>query len=212
MKTTFFRWFIAILALTTIDIQFIYSNSDSTEIRIHFLHGSRPKRQFKKTEQRWFGGILGGHAGVETNTNTILNFLPSSTVHVFNSKKEINSRFAVHDTLSFYRILGGNWTTNKKTIITLKISAKQKIKLDSVALAYLTKSNYDYAFFGMRCGAAAYDILAQVGIVHKYSFKRTWRKFFYPRKVRRYLERYAKSNGFKIIKQKGSNKRKWERD
>ncbi len=212
MKTTFFRWFIAILALTTFDIQFIYSNPDSTEIRIHFLHGSKPKRKFKTTEPRWFGGILGGHAGVEVDTNAILNFLPSSKVHVFNSKKDINSHFAMHDTLSFYRILGGNWTTNKKTIITLKISAKQKAKLDSIAQVYFEKSDYDYAFFGMRCGAATYDVLAQAGIVPKYSYKRTWRKFFYPRRVRHCLESYARSNGFKIMKQKGSNKRKWERD
>jgi hypothetical protein len=212
MKTTIFRWFIAVLALTILNINVLYANSDSVEIRIHFLHGSKPKREFRKTEDRWFGGILGGHAGVEYEPNKILNFLPRARFHVFSKQTIINSRFAIHDTISFYGILGGNPETNKKTIVTIKVSAKQKEKLDSVAKAYLERSPYDYAFFGMRCGAAAYDVLAQSGIVHKYSFTRTWRKFFYPRKVRRRLEHYARLKGFKVTKHEGSKKRKWEKD
>jgi hypothetical protein len=48
--------------------------------------------------------------------------------------------------------------------------------------------------------------------VHKYSFTHTWRKFFYPRKVRRRLEYYAREMGFRVVKREGSKKRKWERD
>jgi hypothetical protein len=210
MRTTFFKWRFAIAL-------FIFSgtlnaNSDSVEIRVHFLHGSKPKREFKKTEDRWFGGLLGGHAGLEYEANKILNFLPRARFHVCSKKQIINSRFAIHDTISFYGILGGEPASNKKTIITLKISAQQKAKLDSVAKAYLERSPYDYAFFGMRCGAAAYDVLAQADIVHKHSFNKTWRKIFYPRKLRHRLEHYARSKGFKIAKYGGSSKRKWERD
>lgn len=212
MKTTIFRWFIAALALNLLNILELQANSDSVEIRIHFLHGSKPKREFRKAEDRWFGGMLGGHAGVEYEPNKILNFLPRARFHIFSKRSIINSRFAIHDTVSFYGILGGDPATNKKTIITLKISAKQKAKLDSVAKAYLERSPYDYAFFGMRCGAATYDVLAQSGIVYKYKFSRTWKKFFYPRKVRWPLEHYARLKGFKIIKREGSKKRKWERD
>lgn len=209
MRTTFFKWCIAVFAFTAFNIK---ANSDSVEIRVHFLHGSKPKREFRKTEDRWFGGLLGGHAGVEYSPNKILNFLPRARFHVFAKKSIINSRFAIHDTVSFYGILGGDPSENKKTIITLKISAKQKEKLDSVAKAYLERSPYDYAFFGMRCGAAAYDVLAQAGIVYKYSFRKTWRKIFYPRKLRHRLEHYAKRKGFKIFKQEGSKNKKWERD
>jgi hypothetical protein len=206
------HWFVAVLALTIFNIHILHANSDSIEIRVHFLHGSKPKREFKKTEDRWFGGILGGHAGIEYEPNKILNFLPRARFHIFSKKNIINSHFVIHDTISFYGILGGDPETNKKTIITLKISAKQKEKLDSVAKVYLERSPYDYAFFGMRCGAAAYDVLAQSDIVYKYSFARTWKKFFYPRKTRRRVEYYARKMNFKIVKRAGSSKRKWEKD
>lgn len=210
MRTTFFKWRFAMACIIISNIT--YANSDSVEIRVHFLHGSKPKREFRKTEDRWFGGILGGHAGVEYEPNKIINFLPRARFHIFNKKNIINSRFAIHDTVFFYGIVGGDYASNKRTIVTLKISAEQKVKLDSIANVYLERSPYDYAFFGMRCGAAASDVLAQSGIIHKYSFGKTWRRTFYPRKLRRRLEHYARCKGFKIAKQEGSAARKWEKD
>ncbi|MDP1801177.1 MAG: hypothetical protein Q8L81_07495 [Bacteroidota bacterium] len=211
MKKTFLRCFI-ISALIIYNFQALKAKSDSVIIRVHFLHGSKPKKQFKHEEDKWFGGILGGHAGIEYETNKIINFQPRSGFHVFAKPKIINSKFSVHDTISFYEILGGQYDSVKKTIIAIKISAWQKNKLDSIVIAYQKRSPYDYAFFGMRCGAAAYDILAQIDVLYKFSFKRTWRKTFYPRKLRRRLEWYAKSRGYKIVKQKGTSRRKWERD
>jgi hypothetical protein len=35
----------------------------------------------------------------------------------------------------------------------------------------------------MRCGAATYEKLAQIGIFKSYSRKRTFRKIFYPKKI-----------------------------
>lgn len=186
--------------------------TDSVIIKVHFLHGSKPKRQYKKTEDRWFGGILGGHAGIEVSPNKIFNFLPKSRFHLFSKREIINSKFCIHDTLSFYEILGGKYDSVKKTIISIKISAKQKETLDSVVNAYCKRSPYDYAFFGMRCGAAAYDVLAQIGVVRKLSFKKTWRRTFYPRKLRRLLEAKTMKDIVSIRKFKGSSKRKWERD
>lgn len=186
--------------------------NDSVLIRVHFLHGSKPKRAFKETEHRWFGGILGGHAGIEYETNKILNFQPKSRFHLFSNRSIINSKFSIHDTISFYEILGGTYDSVKKTIISIKISLGQKQRLDSIVKAYTRRSPYDYAFFGMRCGAAAYDVLAQIDVVRKLSFKKTWRRIFYPRRLRRRLEALAKIHHYKVLKQEGSKRRVWERD
>lgn len=211
MKLTFLQCSIALI-LAVYNFQTLKANSDSVTIRVHFLHGSKPKKQFRHEEDKWFGGILGGHAGIEYEPNKIINFQPRSGVHVFAKPKIINSKFSVHDTISFYEIMGGPYDSAKKTIIAIRISVRQKIKLDSIVTAYQKRSPYDYAFFGMRCGAAAYDILARIDVVHKFSFKRIWRKVFYPRKLRRRLEWYAKTRGYKIMKKKGTVRRKWERD
>lgn len=188
------------------------SPNDSILIRVHFLHGSKPKRAFKETEDKWFGGLLGGHAGIEYEPNKVLNFQPKSRFHLFSNRSIINSKFSIHDTISFYEILGGNYDSVKKTIIYIKISSTQKTKLDSIVKAYMKRSPYDYAFFGMRCGAAAYDVLAQIDIVRPLSFKKTWRRIFYPRRLRRRLEALANINHYKVVKYEGSIRRKWEKD
>jgi hypothetical protein len=211
MKTIIIRCFFASLFLI-FHTSSSLGASDSVDIRVHFLHGSKPKKKYKKVEDKWFGGILGGHAGIEYESNKILNFQPKARFHVFYKKGIINSKFSVHDTLSFYEILGGKHHAAKKTIITIRISAAQKRQLDSIARAYLERSPYDYAFFGMRCGAAAYDVLSRIGVVYKYSFNRTWRKIFYPRKLRRRLEWFAKERGFKVRKVEGNSRRIWEAD
>jgi hypothetical protein len=211
MKTIILGCILASL-LSILTVPVLKANSDSVDIRVHFLHGSKPKKKFRFEEDRWFGGVLGGHAGIEYESNKVLNFQPRSRFHIFHKKGIINSRFSVHDTVSFYEILGGKHYENKKTIITIRISAKQKLKLDSIVKAYTVRSPYDYAFFGMRCGAAAYDVLAQIGVVYKYSYSKTWRKIFYPKKLRRKLEWFAKTCGFKVRKVAGSNKRIWEED
>lgn len=204
MKSLLLYFIIGIFYLSSIDSL----ASDSLFIRVHFLHGSKPKRKFRYEEDRWFGGKLGGHTGIEISKNVILNFTPKARFHLFAKRRIINSRYTTHDTVSFYRILGGDADSNKKTIITIPVTAKQKFVLDSLTKAYLGKCPYDYAFFGMRCGAAAYDVLANASILPKYSFGRTWRKTFYPRKLRRKLER----KGYPVYKTKGTNRRKWEKD
>lgn len=189
-----------------------FAAADSLFIRVHFLHGSKPKRKYRFEEDFWFGGMLGGHAGVEYKPNRILNFQPKCRFHLFSKRRIINSKFTEHDTVSFYGILGGNPDSNKRTVISIPITRQQKNALDSIAVAYEAKCPYDYAFFGMRCGAAAYDVLAQAGVLKKYRFGKTWRKIFYPRRLRRLLEKQAFSKGYIISRQPGTLRRKWEKD
>ena len=71
------------------------SQNDSVLIREHFLHGSKPKRAFKETEDRWFGGLLGGHTGIEYAPNKVLNFQPKSRLHLFSNRSIINSKSGI---------------------------------------------------------------------------------------------------------------------
>lgn len=212
MKTLRWRFVIAVLIMAILNGRTINAQPDSVSINVHFLHGSKPKFKFRHEEDRWFGGLLGGHAGLEYEPNQIINFLPKARFHVFTHPRLINSKFSIHDTVSFYEILGSVYGSVKKTIITVKISAQQKAKLDSVVAAYRNRSPYDYAFFGMRCGAATYDLMAQAGVVPAYSFFGTWSKLFYPRKTRHRLERLALTKGYAVQKAPGSMRRIWEKD
>lgn len=209
MKTTFL-----LCMMLAFNIASFYSNStnDSVYIRVHFLHGSKPKWKFRKQEDRWFGGMLGGHAGIEYEPNKIINFHLRGMFHVFPKPNLINSKFSVHDTIAFYELLGATGYPVKKTSITIKISKQQKLKLDSIAAAYQKRAPYDYAFFGMRCGSATYDILSQIGVVKKMSMRKTRRTIFYPRIIRRILESDAKHKNYTVQKSAGSDRRKWEKD
>ncbi len=51
---------------------------DTAFLKVHFLYGSRPlKKNTRTLKKKWFGGILGGHVGIEGDSNRIINFLPS---------------------------------------------------------------------------------------------------------------------------------------
>jgi hypothetical protein len=155
---------------------------------------------------------MGGHAGIEGDSNRIVNFLPSGKFHWFSKKNNRHSRYAVHSADNFYAILGGNPDSVKKAIVYIPVSIQQKQRFDSIASGYLKQTPYDYAFWGMRCGAAAYDILGQLGIVPAYNYSRTYKKIFYPKKLRKRLFRKARENNWMVIRQDGSGRRIWEKD
>lgn len=64
----------------------------------------------------------------------------------------------------------------------------------------------------MRCGSSTYEILAQLGILKSYSHKKTVRKIFYPRKLRKRLFKKAKKNNWTVSREEGIDTRKWEKD
>jgi hypothetical protein len=179
---------------------------------VHFLYGSKPLKKYKDTEQKWFGGVLGGHVGIEGETDSIVSFVPSGTFHWFAKKDNRHSSYAVHSADNFYAILGGNAESAKKAIVYIPVTRQQKQTFDSITTVYLNQTPYDYAFWGMRCGAAAYEILGQLNILTSYSYSKTYKKIFYPRKLRKQLFKKATENGWKIVRQDGSIKRKWEHD
>lgn len=185
---------------------------DSGYIRVHFLYGSKPVKKYKDTEPKWFGGILGGHVGIEGDSGHILNFRHQGSFHVFASDKNRHSRYDDHTFNAFYSIFGGNSDSTKKVIVTIPVTAAQKHKFDSLSANYLAHTPYDYALMGMRCGAATYEILGQLGIMKDYSYKKTYMKIFYPQKLRKRLLEKAKKNNWTIERFQGSTKRVWEKD
>lgn len=161
-------------------------------------------------EQKWFGGKLGGHVGVSLNDGPIINFIPTSKYHIF-SKKEINSAFIAMDSVEFYQIFDDK-PNNKISIIQFEISPEQAENFKKISNQYLQESPYDYSFFGMRCAAAAYDLLCSSGILDREKNSKKWMKNFYPRILRSRLLRQRKQLKIEIIHQKGREERNWEND
>lgn len=185
---------------------------DSLFIKVHFLYGSKPLRQYKASEPKWFGGMLGGHVGIESDSNQVLNFIPHGRFHVFAKKREPHSIYMEHSIRSFYKILSDQADSVKSAVVYIPVTTQQKHILDSLSNAYLKTTPYDYALFGMRCGAATYEILGQLHLLPAYSYSKTWRKILYPRKLRKRLFKQAATQGWNITYTTGSFKRKWEKD
>jgi len=191
---------------------FLTYSQDSTFLKVHFLYGSKPLKKYKDTERKWFGGVLGGHVGIEGDSGKILNFLRKGRVHWFARKNNKHSVYREHAVSNFYAIFRYNPDSVKKAVVYIPVTIQQKQIFDSIATAYLKQTPYDYAFFGMRCGAAAYDILGQCAILPKCRCSKIYKKIFYPKKLRTRLLKKAKENNWKVERQDGSVKRKWERD
>jgi len=185
--------------------------AQEVHLKIHFLYGSKPLKQYKESEQKWFGGILGGHVGIESEGERVVSFVPEGKLHIFSHRNKRNSTFAIHSTESFYNIFGDTDSV-KRIIVYIPINQTVKVKLDSIFENYLDGVPYDYAFFGMRCGAATYEILAQLGVLENYPLGKVWRRIFYPRKLRKRLLKLALNNDWLVVRGEGSIKRKWERD
>lgn len=201
-----------ILTLLLIIYSFQSYSKDTAFIKVHFLYGSKPLKKYKQTEQKWFGGLLGGHAGVEGDSSSIVNFLPSGRFHVFAHKNKRHSAYAVHSFENFYSMFGGEADSVKWAIVYIPVTLPQQKTFDSLTNAYRRQTPYDYAFFGMRCGAATYDILDQLGILPHYTYGKTWRKIFYPKKLRKRLFKLAAENHWTVKRQAGTSRRKWEGD
>jgi hypothetical protein len=184
---------------------------DASYLKVHFLYGSKPIRKYKATEPKWFGGILGGHVGIEAETGEILSFVPKGKFHWFPKNRSKHSSYVIHSTSQFYLMFGGNADSVKKAIVYIPVTAAQKQSFDSIATIYLRETPYDYAFFGVRCAAAAHDILGNLKILPDYSIRKTSRKIFYPRRLRNELFETAKERGWEVIRSGGSSTRRWDK-
>jgi len=183
------------------------SQADTFTLKVHFLYGSKPKPKFKDTESKYFGGLHGGHVTVEVD-NIAYGLGPIGVVHIFSNRKKKHSGFAAQKTNGAPAYLKGQ---KFKTII-IPITKAQHDTALPLLTGYCGKVPYDYAFFGMRCAAAARDVL---GVIHIYKERSNFRYAmgtFYPKKLRRRLLRLARKNNYTVISQEGRVSRKWEKD
>lgn len=194
-----------LLIFTLISLSIIFNIYAQDTLTVYFLHGSKPKRAYKDTEQKWFGGKLGGHVGISVNDSEILNFLPTKGGSLFN-KKEFESKFVLSSESNFWNILGYVDSVTS-TIIKIPISENQKTKFEIIKNNYLNNSPYDYALLGYRCGSSSYEILAQIHVLKPMTNKKTIYRIFYPRRLRK---RLVKHSNYSISITQGSTKRKWE--
>jgi len=199
-----------LISLFTGFILFASAQNDSV-IKVHFLYGSKPLKSFKHKQQKWFGGMLGGHVGIEADSGQVLSFVPKGKFHWIANNNNRHSSYVLQTTSGFYNILG-SVDSAKRLIIYVPVSAAQRFVFDSLQKAYLSNPPYDYALLGMRCGAATYELLSQIGVLLAYSYTATYLKIFYPKKLCKKLIKLANTNSWKMVHNAGTIERKWERD
>jgi hypothetical protein len=189
---------------------FLHAHAQDS-IKVQFIYGSKPLKKYKSEEKKWFGGMLGGHVGIEGDSGKFYSFEITGKNKIFNGKKN-NSTYKIETAGEFWNVMETKEDSIKTATIVVPISPKQKQKFDSITTTYAKEVPYCYAVFGMRCGACTYDILAQMELFPRYSQFRTSMKIFYPRRLRKRLLAKAEQHNWTIIQKEGTPKRKWERD
>jgi len=185
---------------------------DSSWISVHFIYGSKPRKSCQN-EHKWFGGIHGGHVGIEYDTGQIIDFVPEGKFHYVGNRNACHSAYTLRSMSSFWKTFSeSDSSTIKAMSIRIQISAEQRHALDSLVDTYSSNVPYDYAFLGMRCAAASYDILDEIGVMPSRSHVGTWFHNFYPKRLRIRLTKKAKMMGWEIWRKEGTDCRIWEKD
>jgi len=172
----------------------------------YFIYGSKP---IDESEHKWFGGKLGGHVGLGINKDSVYHFNPGGHVGAF-GKKEEPGTWRLNSAEDFRCTFGCD--SNKILVVSIPVSHSNWMSVKEKGDTYLHSSNYPYAFFGMRCAAACYDLLSQGNVVTPKSKPSMIRKNFYPRKLRKRLLKMAKQEGWKTALTPGRVSRKWDHD
>lgn len=182
--------------------------SDSLFVKLHFVYGSKPKRAYKNTEPKFFGGIHGGHVFLEVNQKIISFGTNNGKWHIFPHKSKSAGIYREDKSLTWH----GDSAKKKITTIVIPMTEIQLLKFKKTEKLYFEKTPYDYAFIGMRCAAGAYDMLCKSEVCKPLPRSRTITKYFYPKKLRKHLLKRAEKEHWQVIKQEGRTTRKWERD
>ncbi len=172
-------------------------------VLVLFVYGSKP---LTSGEEKWFGGIHGGHVSIQYK-NKFISFIPNDGFHYI-SKKNKKSAFVIEEENYFVF----DTTNSRYLIISIPVDSIQKAKLDSVCEQRLKDPVYDYAFIGMRCASAAYELLSAAGIYKTKRLGTLKRKYFYPKLLRKKMIKEAKLNHWHMVYRKGKTSRKWEKD
>lgn len=191
-----------ILAFLDVKSQTIDS---SKLIRIHIIHGSKPK---SLVEYKTIGGMYGGHVVIEADSNVYGFFFDSKRIHIFPHKKNSVGVYEKEKLSDWKR----NYKSYKITSIEIPVSIKQYKQLITEYEGYTRQSPHDYAFFGMRCASSCYWMLGSIGVVGKCSRLKSMQKAFHPKAFRKKMQKNSQKKGYVTYLQKGRSTRKWEND
>jgi hypothetical protein len=176
-------------------------------IKVFFLYGSRPAPGYRNTEKHLFGGIHGGHVSIGIDS-VIFGFNHVKGLHLFPTGKNFAGKFNCKNVRDFVK----DTIDNKYTIFEVPLRKEQCDSLKLIIQNYLKETPYDYAFLGMRCAAASYDVLSQIGLFGLKSKHGNIFSNFYPKLLRKKMFELAREKKFSIITQQGKISRKWEKD
>lgn len=182
----------------------VFTVCSQQQIILHFQYGSVPAKGFKQSESRYFGGISGGHVTIEID-GMVIGFAPGGNCHLWGKRKKPNGYFHYGKGL-------GDTTGMKYTSFIIPVSDSQYQQLKTIAAAYSRKAPYDYATFGMRCAAAASDMLSQAGLLKTRTKPGHVLRYFYPKKLRKHFFRLTAKRHYSVIRHPGRSSRRWEKD
>mgnify|MGYP001027910880 CR=1 FL=1 len=175
------------------------------KIVVHFLYGSVPAPGFEKTEKKLFGGLKGGHVSLQLG-DSIIGFQPRGRCHILANNEAPNGYLKVDNLLHWTKDTVGK----KYTSIIIPVSSVSYQEVTNLLSEYLQQTPYDYAVFGMRCAAATYDALEDIGIVRPLKQTGKWLTYFYPQLFRRHMLKLSKENNYTVVRHAGVSSRKWE--
>jgi len=182
-----------------------HANDSTTHyIKINFLYGSRPAKGYKGTESKLFGGIKGGHVNIQAG-DQVLDFFCGNNPLLPN-KKNPTGGFKINHSISW------DTTNTKWKSVIVPVSSEQYNQLQHLFDSLSSKTPYDYAIFGMRCAAASYDVLSDIGLFKKVSNPKNISKHFYPKLLRKKVLKWAEENNYTVTSKEGRTTRKWESD
>ena len=173
-------------------------------IKIHFLYGSKPAKGYKDSESKAFGGIKGGHVNIEAR-GRVLDFMPGKCP-LFPDNKNPTGGYHINNSVYW------DTSSNKWMTIEVPLNDSQLQMLQNLMDSFSNETPYDYAVFGMRCAAASYDVLSEIGLMKELPNGKNVTKNFYPKLLRKRMLKWARKNNYRVIYHEGNERRKWEKD
>lgn len=83
---------IFIIALTVLFHEVTFAQNSSS-VKVYFLYGSKPARDSRNTESKYFGGIHGGHVSIGIDSS-VVGFGPYNGFHIFAHRKNLKAIFS----------------------------------------------------------------------------------------------------------------------
>jgi hypothetical protein len=176
-------------------------------LKVFFRYGSIPEVGYEYVEYAETGGLHGGHVSLGMDSLEI-GFSNIGRVHIFPDTETPTGLFYWEYLKDFE-----DQVADKKYVTYLvPITDQQYTWLRTILMTYLDNPPYDYAFFGMRCASATYDILSQIGLFDRKNRTANIISNFMPRLFRSKMAELARKNGYTVVRVKGRKTRIWEED